>query len=291
MYHLERSFYDILELKPYSSLNEVKHAFKRLAVQYHPDKNPGNLLAEERFKEISNAYHILGDEDSKREYDLRLSGYRSFVRNKKEEDPEARRRKMRAEMLKRRKAAAEKKIVDDWTRLQNGTPVTLRRGFNYALIATGSILLFRNWFYTMETLSPFSYLAAIIFLLVGNILEQNLNYTIYLYKELKGKIRFSIPKRIIRNLLVGLIIGAGSGISGAHLMALYHFKYYSEETTGRVEVILNGGFTYQYRYEVDGKVYKKPLPRNMIPEPYHFNREVRVRYSRVNPVFAKVIEE
>ena len=53
-----------------ASLNDIKAAFKRLALQYHPDRNPGDSVAEERFKEINEAYHILGNRESRNRYDL-----------------------------------------------------------------------------------------------------------------------------------------------------------------------------------------------------------------------------
>ncbi|MDX5320214.1 MAG: DnaJ domain-containing protein, partial [Bacteroidota bacterium] len=58
---MQRNFYSILGLPDYASLEEVRQAFKKLALRYHPDKNPGDDQAEERFKEISNAYHVLGE--------------------------------------------------------------------------------------------------------------------------------------------------------------------------------------------------------------------------------------
>jgi len=289
---LERSFYDILDLKPYASLQEVKLAFKKLAVMYHPDKNPGNQLAEERFKEISNAYQVLGEEESKRNYDLRLSGYRNFIKTQEKESPEAKRKKMREELLRRKKAAAEKKIVEDWNRLQHGIPpVHWRRALNYCMIVVGAFLIYQNWFYTMETLSPFSYLVATVFILLGNVLEQNLNYTRYLYDEFKGKINFNIPRRIVRNLVLGLFLGISSGIFAAHFMALYHFKYYSEVTTGKIEVNLNGPPIYQYCYYVEGKKYIKPLPQKLIDQRPLETERIWVRYSSKNPVFAKVITD
>ncbi len=289
-YTLSRSFYKVLGLQDYASLTEVRRAFKQLAVRYHPDKNPGNRQAEEVFKEISNAYNVLGEAESKQHYDIKLSGLNMYLKENKEEDVEERRKKMREELLRRRKKRDEDKIIDDWNSLNKGTPLWMRHLLNYALIATGAIFIFRNWFYTMETHAPAYVVFAIVFLIAGNVREQNLRYTHYLYRELKGELNFSIPKRIVRNLLIGIVIGAGSGIAGAHLMALYHFKNYSVITEAEIVVKYNGGWMYQYKYTVDGKDYHKPLPRRYIyrNKPYE---PLRVRYSSVNPVYAKLIEE
>lgn len=48
---------------------EIKKAYRKLALQYHPDKNPGNKEAEEKFKEAAEAYDVLSNEEKRRRYD------------------------------------------------------------------------------------------------------------------------------------------------------------------------------------------------------------------------------
>ena len=62
-------YYKVLGVGKEASQNEIKKAYRRLAVQYHPDKNKGNRDAEERFKEVSEAYSVLGDAEKRRKYD------------------------------------------------------------------------------------------------------------------------------------------------------------------------------------------------------------------------------
>jgi DnaJ-class molecular chaperone len=61
--------YDILGINNNSSQDDIKKAYKKKAFQYHPDKNPNNPEADAKFKEISNAYSLLSNEDEKRRYD------------------------------------------------------------------------------------------------------------------------------------------------------------------------------------------------------------------------------
>jgi curved DNA-binding protein len=65
----ERDYYEILGLKKGATPDELKKAFRKLAVKYHPDKNAGDKKAEDRFKEINEAYAVLSDPEKKSQYD------------------------------------------------------------------------------------------------------------------------------------------------------------------------------------------------------------------------------
>lgn len=65
----KRDYYEVLGVSKGASAAEVKKAYRKLAIQYHPDKNPGDKEAEEKFKEAAEAYEILSDEDKKARYD------------------------------------------------------------------------------------------------------------------------------------------------------------------------------------------------------------------------------
>lgn len=72
----KRCYYEVLEVSRDAQPSEIKKAYRRLAVQYHPDKNPDDKEAEEKFKEIGEAYEVLMDEDKRAAYDR--YGHRAF---------------------------------------------------------------------------------------------------------------------------------------------------------------------------------------------------------------------
>lgn len=64
------NYYDVLGVQKNATADEIKKAYRNLAFKYHPDRNQGDAAAEEKFKKISAAYDVLGDETKRRNYDL-----------------------------------------------------------------------------------------------------------------------------------------------------------------------------------------------------------------------------
>ena len=65
----KRDYYDILGVTKGSSQDEIKKAYRKVALKYHPDRNPDNKEAEDKFKEAAEAYDVLGNEEKRRKYD------------------------------------------------------------------------------------------------------------------------------------------------------------------------------------------------------------------------------
>jgi molecular chaperone DnaJ len=65
----KRDFYDVLGVNKGSTPEQIKAAYRKLAIKHHPDKNPGDKVSEEKFKEASEAYNVLSDKERKQNYD------------------------------------------------------------------------------------------------------------------------------------------------------------------------------------------------------------------------------
>jgi curved DNA-binding protein len=73
-----QDYYKVLGVERNSTTKDIRKAYRRLARQYHPDVNPGNKEAEEKFKQINEAYEVLSDDDKRKKYDQLGSSYQQW---------------------------------------------------------------------------------------------------------------------------------------------------------------------------------------------------------------------
>ena len=65
----KRDYYEILEVSRSATADEIKKSYRKIAIKYHPDKNPDDKASEDKFKEAAEAYEILGNDEKRRRYD------------------------------------------------------------------------------------------------------------------------------------------------------------------------------------------------------------------------------
>ena len=76
------TYYEILGVSKIASYEEIKAKYRKLALKYHPDRNPDNKEAEEMFKQISEAYEVLGDKEKRKKYDEKMNDNVKYTKNK-----------------------------------------------------------------------------------------------------------------------------------------------------------------------------------------------------------------
>ena len=74
----KRDYYEVLGVTRTVTEVEMKSAYRKLALKYHPDRNPGDKSAESKFKEINEAYEVLGDPEKRKKYDELGANWRAY---------------------------------------------------------------------------------------------------------------------------------------------------------------------------------------------------------------------
>ena len=74
-----KDYYKILGVEKSASQDDIKKAFRKMAIKYHPDKNAGDKKAEEKFKEVNEANEVLGDAEKRKKYDELGENYNQYT--------------------------------------------------------------------------------------------------------------------------------------------------------------------------------------------------------------------
>lgn len=76
------NYYEVLGVSENADISEIKKKYRKLAMKYHPDRNSGDENATKKFREVTEAYEVLGDEKKREEYDCKRKNVQSQRRNK-----------------------------------------------------------------------------------------------------------------------------------------------------------------------------------------------------------------
>jgi hypothetical protein len=255
-----------------ASQEELRSSYYKLAMEYHPDRNPGNLLAEEYFKRINEAYQVLRDPVKRQWYNLMLQG-NNF---KQQIDPRKYGTRGRASY-----AAPAQVFVDDDKR-----PLWLRLSVPGLTMLWGLLLIFNNWFITSKGYEAAKVFAGILMFLVASYFFVNALYIWWLKLQSENKINFNPEQRslIIYILLLFLTVPFFWGIGS--LRKTWHLSHYGIVTKANITLLESFGDDYHAEllyFSEDQRAYTKRLEFTCPFRIHLKDIEIYVKYSEREP--------
>ncbi len=285
------NLYNILGLKNYASIDEVRAKFRQLAMQYHPDRNPNKPQVEELFKEMVAAYNVLSDEEKKRNYDLKLSGFYTYQKVETKEEKKAKRRAQVKRMRQRIKEKEKREIQQAYEKAKQKIPYKWR--YSIAIIATiiSLIVILNNWyiydgdngmqaaFFKIFSAYILS-LHVLVFFLKSLFLKWNAQNS-------KKPFGFNIRNRITAFFMMYIFLMMSFSFNAPTYYKQLQLSSFGKTTTGIMYNDRKADILY-LKYKVDGKIIIKNLD---IGSKYYgdFNIEVEIKYSSINPYIYKII--
>lgn len=287
------NLYESLELPKYASVEEVKSAFRRLAVRFHPDKNPGDVMAEEKFKVISAAYEVLGHQPEKQRYDNYLRGYglEEFLKSATSEKTKEQQRKERVkEILRKRREKEEKDILEAY----ENQKATFSYKYRYILFAlllfTGLRLIFINSFLREYDDNFFLVIGGIAIVLAANFFLFNSLFKKWNAAFVQKRSRQEPALRTFYSFVISLFISLSVAFTASSNYKSYQLANHSGSTLG-VVIFKYDANTLNLAYRVNGKDYVKKY-RMTEEEAMYFNiveRDViQLRYAIENPRICEI---
>ncbi len=284
------NLYDILELSHYASIDEVRHSFRRLAVLYHPDKNPNNTAAEEHFKQISAAYNVLGDESKKREYDMRLTGVFSFVQEETPEEKLRKRREKVAQMRRQMKEREEREIKKVYQTAQQAMPYKWRCAIVLITTLLSLFMILSNWhlydFVGQRESAFFKMFVGYIISLSSLIYILNALFKKWNAQSIDKPFKFDIRNRITIFFILYVFLMFNFSFNVPYLYKKTHLATFGKTTQA---ILSNGqGTDFLLSYTIDGVVYQKVITSN---RPYYMKVfvEVDIKYSSLSPYIVEML--
>lgn len=281
------NLYDILGLKRYASMDEVRTKFRQLAVKYHPDKNPDNPEIEELFKEMVAAYNVLSDEEDKRNYDLKLSGFYTYQKVETQEEKKTKRREQVKRMRKRMKEKEEREIKQAYDEANQKIPYKWRYTISIVLTIIALFLILDNWFsydvINKQESAFFKIFAGYGLSISALVFFLNSIFKKWNAKNIKKPFSFDIRQRISTFFVLYIVLIFNFSFKVPDYYRQLHLKAFGETTQGQLYYdprISSAILT----YTAGGKRIMKLLGKGVFIDLTVIREyDVIVEYSDINP--------
>jgi curved DNA-binding protein CbpA len=233
------NLYDILGVKRYASIDEVRSTFKQLALKYHPDRNPNNPKVEEMFKRMVAAYNVLSDEEKKRNYDLRLSGFYTFKKKEEtEEEKKAKRREQVRKMRQKLKEKEEREILETYEKAKQILPYKWRYSVVVFTFCLTLFIILSNW-YRYDTVALretafFKMFAAYCLSMFMLVFFLSSLFKKWNAESLKKKFSFNIRNRISTFFMMYIFLMISFSLNVPKYYKRFHLNSFGQTTTGKL---------------------------------------------------------
>jgi hypothetical protein len=269
-------YYTILQIPQNASQDDVKAAYYKLAMQYHPDRNPGNALAEEYFKRVNEAYGVIRDPVKRQWYNLMLQGD-SFTQ---QIDPR------KYGTRNRKDAGAYTQPVNEIKEEDDPRPLWMKLAIPSLAMIWGLLLIFNNWFLTsIGTEAAKVFFGVLLFLISAYFLVNNL-YMNWLRIQGERTLSFNPENRSLLIYIALLFLTLPSFWALGIARKAYHLSHYGIVTEAKITDMKSHGLNYHLElvyYTQQAKPFSKDLDFNSPLELHDGNLRVFVKYSAKEP--------
>ncbi len=286
------NYYDLLGVPKYSGHEIIKSAFRKIAFEKHPDRNPD--ANQDEFKLIVEAYNVLSDPDKKMSYDISLSSESRVLNDYFKTDTKTRRRSRRSVNKKPKPSIEElnKKIISDFNKYSNKLSIKYRIIIYFLIGLQGMLFIFNNWFlrkdHLINDISKISVGFVLVFFSIYSF--TNLSYRWYEFLRASQKLFEDTGKKAAFILLFTLIIGYGLPISGAYSLRYYLLNVNGIYTNAKViSIIYRDEIELTYYFEYLGKEYYKTIEVESLDGIYE-GKNILVKFVANDPDISMLAE-
>lgn len=282
------NYYKILGVQTHAGADEIKAAFRELAVKYHPDKNPGNDQAEEVFKIISRAYDVLGDARKRQQYDQLFSLVLNGLQEKITQQ-EARLDRRKYGISRRIFKTPEQEVAEQiagYERKVRQYSFFQRAVFYGVIMLSGWLLIFSHWFMDTSGIDfAFVFLGTVVFI-GGSVGFFNVCFHEFHYRFIRHRITFDYEARVVWSFVLSLVAGGWLIVQVSEWRMDYHFKNYGVHVMADILGVTDTEIDYVFQTS-KGPVYKRQSYSGDISLDY-LPSKLPVIYSSENPKIARL---
>lgn len=286
---IEHNYYKLFELEAFASIDQIKRRYRELAMVYHPDRNPGNPSAEEYFKIITQGYNLLSEPDKKKAYDGLLNQILDKVHHGHVETVNVGKSQSRAEEVRdkiiRHRENKRHTIIKEFEYDEASFKHKYRYYMAILSFVGGVLLAYNNWYINYYDFKVLLVVVGSFLFGLGAYKISDIRYRQKLYFRAKEKRHdFMNVNGPIKLFVILFLMTPISFLALMKVTKIVHLNYFYDYTVVQNFANIKGTISYSYRVDdVDILRETQEIPPSTVKQ------ELRVKYSRLNPVISELV--